>query len=250
MVSGRRGWKVAAGAALAFGAIAGCGELAGLGDRPTLVEDEAGALRANAATSADSSTSADAGTDGGLEMPEVGGLDGGDASDERGDGPIATSGATELVYDGFEGDPASRWETLTSGDGGVAGFDLGVGTARTGQNDGWLQAENAWAAERLPVPLHDIPPRASCTAFLYVEPETDPGQVDLQIWDPNGWTMPQSSTTWVAAGVGYVRISTVFDPAQITGDTLYVQVIYGSPTASPTTFRIDDLDVWCVPLPD
>jgi hypothetical protein len=131
MVSGRRGWKVAAGAALAFGAIAGCGELAGLGDRPTLLEDEAGALRANAPSS-DAATSAGSSTSAGEPAS-------GDASDERGDGQLATSDATELVYDGFEGDPASRWETLTSSDGGVAGFDLGrrrlrVGRARHGDS--------------------------------------------------------------------------------------------------------------------
>ncbi|GAA2212577.1 hypothetical protein GCM10009850_080390 [Nonomuraea monospora] len=95
--------------------------------------------------------------------------------------------AAPRFSDGFEGNPAQRWEPLTSGD-GRAGFDLAQGLARSGADNGWLYAGQGWAAERIAVPVGDWPERSSCVAEIYAQPVGGGGaQVALEIWDPNGW---------------------------------------------------------------
>ncbi|MGW4115348.1 hypothetical protein ACWEFJ_31110 [Actinosynnema sp. NPDC004786] len=156
-----------------------------------------------------------------------------------------TDGATAKAYasasDGFEGDPWSRWERFTSGD-AAADVNYGQGLAHNGANNGWLWAAHGWAAERYGVTI-DTWPRGNCTASIWAEPVDGGAQVELQIWDPNGWRLVATTAPWLA-GDGYQRIVT--SGINLNGvNKVFVQAIFGNDTGAGKFIRLDDVALEC-----
>ncbi|TYB71032.1 hypothetical protein FXF51_00905 [Nonomuraea sp. PA05] len=150
--------------------------------------------------------------------------------------------APSRFADGFEGNPAQRWEPLTSGD-GRADFDLAQGLARSGADNGWLYAGQGWAAQRIAVPVGGWPERSSCVAEIYAQPVGGGAQVALEIWDPNGWHKLTSTAPFLP-GSGYQRIRTSrIDLRRL--DTVYVQAIFGKDDGARQFVRLDDVSLRC-----
>ncbi|GLZ40782.1 hypothetical protein [Actinokineospora sp. NBRC 105648] len=145
--------------------------------------------------------------------------------------------------DGFEGDPWIRWERFTSGD-GATDVNYGLGFAHNGANNGWLYAAHGWAAERLRVSVDSWPNRHNCRARVWARPVDQGAQVELQVWDPNGWRILTSTAPWLSSA-GYQKIVT--SGVDLTGvPTVYVQAIYGNSTGAGRFVRLDDAVLECL----
>ncbi|UJW31024.1 hypothetical protein L3Q67_38490 [Saccharothrix sp. AJ9571] len=159
-------------------------------------------------------------------------------------GAAAGQAAAEVfagASDGFEGDPWSRWERFTSGN-AVADGDYGGGVARNGANNGWLWAAHGWAAERYGVAI-DSWPRNSCKASIWAHPVDGGAQVELQVWDLNGWRLVGTTAPWLGGG-SYQRIVT--SGINLNGvSKVYVQAIFGNSTGAGKFIRLDDMAFEC-----
>lgn len=83
---------------------------------------------------------------------------------------VANAGVRQF-QDGFEGNPGATWRTATNGSGN-AGFDVNIGNARTGQNNGWLHSgysQGSAAAEDVTVSTGSSG-TSDCVAQVYVNP--------------------------------------------------------------------------------
>ncbi|WP_328618823.1 hypothetical protein [Streptomyces sp. NBC_00354] len=98
---------------------------------------------------------------------------------------VANSGEAQArisqVQDGFEGNPRANWVVATGGS-ASAGFDLALGAAHSGDNNGWLLARDGWAFEGYWVPTNSVPGNAQCAAQFYMRSISN-AQVGIEIWD-------------------------------------------------------------------
>ncbi len=153
----------------------------------------------------------------------------------------AAAKAYASASDGFEGDPWSKWDRLTSGEAAADG-NYGQGLARNGANNGWLWAAHGWAAERYGIAI-DSWLRSSCRASIWAYPVDGGAQVELQVWDPNGWRLVGTTAPWLNGG-GYQRIVT--PGINLNGvNKVYVQAIFGNNTGAGKFIRLDDMALEC-----
>jgi hypothetical protein len=147
------------------------------------------------------------------------------------------------VWDGLESaTPWTEWQSGGSGD-GVAGYDIHGGVAHTGDNDGWLYVGNGSASNRIPVNISQWT-RDNCTVGVWFNPLSPAGAVvGLQVWNPNGWHIIASTTSWIPVG-GYGQVSIDLDLSGFSGD-IYLQVIYGNNNGIKTFVRFDDMAISC-----
>lgn len=98
---------------------------------------------------------------------------------------VANSGEAQArisqVQDGFEGNPRANWVVATGGS-ASADFDLALGAAHSGDNNGWLLARDGWAFEGYWVPTNSVPGNAQCAAQFYMRSISN-AQVGIEIWD-------------------------------------------------------------------
>lgn len=146
------------------------------------------------------------------------------------------------AYDGFEGAYWDRWEPGQQGDAQAGYDDDGVpGVAYQGSNNGWLYSHGGWAANRRRVDVSGWGERGRCEARIMANPVGRPNQVELQVWDPNGWQMIATSAPWLQ-GDGYQQIVT---PVNLNArNVVYVQAIF-STNGTSQFVRIDNLELEC-----
>jgi hypothetical protein len=162
-------------------------------------------------------------------------------------GATGAQAGTTQFWDSFEvGNPSSRWQGFTGGD-GVAGYDINKGVAHQGQNNGWLYVGNGWAAERIPVDLNGFFHRSNCAAGVYMQAVGPGAQVGLQIWNPNnGWHVIAETYPWIDGnGSGYHSVSIGQLNLQGYGGTVYLQAIYGTNSGNKQYVRVDDMVLQC-----
>ncbi|MCK2239275.1 MULTISPECIES: hypothetical protein [unclassified Crossiella] len=161
----------------------------------------------------------------------------------------ATAGPAAASHsDGFEGDPWTRWEKGSEGDARAEG-NYGQGTARTGRNNAFLWSAHGHSSVRLPINIASWP-KSSCKASIWGNPVADaahPGprgaQVELQVWDPNGWRLLGTTAPWLNDG-SYQRVIT--PPLDLNGvNKVYVQAIFGNNSGAGKFVRLDDMSFEC-----
>ncbi|MER6669120.1 hypothetical protein ABT256_31515 [Amycolatopsis japonica] len=73
-----------------------------------------------------------------------------------------------------------------------------MGVARTGNNNGWLFADNGWSAMRTAKSLSGFPSnRSNCAAAIHADPVGGGANVGLEIWDPDGWRKISHTVKWI-----------------------------------------------------
>ncbi|MBP2472145.1 hypothetical protein JOF53_001017 [Crossiella equi] len=159
---------------------------------------------------------------------------------------VGNAGVRATVFaDGFEGDMFSRWDRLNDR-AGSGGGDFNGGVARTGANNGWVEASRGWGAVRIPVDTRFVP-KNSCQASIYANPvgEHDaPGShVSLEVWNPNGWVKMLETIPYLN-NASYQRITTPRFPLYGI-DKIYVQVIFGNENGVRKFIRLDDMALEC-----
>jgi hypothetical protein len=162
-------------------------------------------------------------------------------------GGSTTCGTTTTsTCDGFENGPAARWQVLAGGD-GVASFDTPPSSfANSGTDDGWLFVGNGWAAERISFDLSGVPGYYNCHASGYLQATGTGAQAGLEIWDPNGWVKVASNYPWIpGSGAPYQNVEVNFVRSQISGNTFYVQAMYGQTSGVKQFVRVDDVSWIC-----
>ncbi|MDT7788643.1 MAG: hypothetical protein QOF58_7062 [Pseudonocardiales bacterium] len=158
----------------------------------------------------------------------------------------AFSGAANAAgdaRDGFEGAYWDRWEPASSGSNAQAGYDDdGVpGVAYKGSNNGWLYSAGGWAANRRRIDVSSWGGRANCQARIMANPVGRPNQVELQVWDPNGWRMIATSAPWLQGDVYQPIVTQV----NLNGrNVVYVQAIFAT-TGTSQFVRIDEMELEC-----
>jgi hypothetical protein len=92
--------------------------------------------------------------------------------------------------DGFEGDPAAVWEFHRSG-AGSGDFEIGLGTARTGQNNAILTTSaGGWSGvgKLLTVRPRTAGHSTTCGGGFFVRPIGGPAVLNVEVIDPVSWT--------------------------------------------------------------
>ncbi|MFD0353437.1 hypothetical protein ACFVHW_06765 [Streptomyces sp. NPDC127110] len=140
------------------------------------------------------------------------------------------------LYNGFEESDIGKWDRLAGGD-GRAGFEIGTGTALTGQGNGRLSATQGWAREGTWASF-DRPFR-HCTARVYVRPDQDL-QFELRVWTPQGKQLI-STAPWLTAGD--YRLVQVDWTAEGDNNN-FVEAVIGA-NGTPRAVRLDALTVVC-----
>ncbi|MFI9379717.1 hypothetical protein [Kutzneria sp. NPDC052558] len=154
--------------------------------------------------------------------------------------PAATASVAS-ASDGFEGDPWAHWEKGSSGEANADG-NYNQGTAHTGLNNGWLYAAHGWAAERYGIAI-DSWPKSNCRASIWAYPVDYDAQVELQIWDPNGWRLVGTTAPYLKKNSWQQIVTSSINLAGV--NKVYVQAIYGNDTGVGQFVRIDDLAFTC-----
>lgn len=149
----------------------------------------------------------------------------------------AQAGGTQ-TSDGFEGNPSSRWAIVTGGS-AWAGFDINVGTARSGTNNAWIFVTNGWAYHGLWVTT-SAPSWSQCVAQFYFN-ASGGTFVGIEVWDP--YANALSLHYPFISGGSYQQVTTPW--WNLNGrTTLFVKAIIGSD--GPARFaRIDDMTLHC-----
>ncbi|UQI46016.1 hypothetical protein M1P56_17495 [Streptomyces sp. HU2014] len=141
---------------------------------------------------------------------------------------------------GFEGRQLDFWDRQTGGDGNT-GFELGLGTANSGQNNGWLYASQGWAREGTWAAINGTSANSVCSARVHARPFQDL-EFALRIWDARGNKLADV-TTWLTANGRYQAVSTAtWSPWGNTN--VFAEAVIGSYGAAKTV-RVDDLTVQC-----
>jgi len=142
--------------------------------------------------------------------------------------------------DGFELDPTTTWSIEHYGNSN-GGFDLGVGTARSGSNDAWLTAQDQFSAVGKPV--HLTPAEfhaATCSAQIYVK-AVGPATLNVEVIEPASWTYIALNTVSLSGG-GYTAVGVgPWTPGPV--DVYFRVSLLGNGGRSQV--RVDDLQVSC-----
>ncbi|RSN40295.1 hypothetical protein DMC64_35895 [Amycolatopsis sp. WAC 04197] len=148
--------------------------------------------------------------------------------------------------DGYESNPFGVWERGIQGGDGHSWFDIGMGVARTGNNNGWLFADNGWSAMRTAKSLSSFPSnRSNCAAAIHADPVGGGANIGLEIWDPNGWRKISHTVKWIDDWAGYQLIT--LPNLNLNGvGTVYLQPIYGNNGGPAKYIRLDDAIIQCV----
>ncbi|MFD7032180.1 hypothetical protein ACFWAR_29545 [Streptomyces sp. NPDC059917] len=147
----------------------------------------------------------------------------------------AHAGARGL-YNGFEASDIGKWDRLSGGD-GQAGFEIGTGTALTGQGNGRITATRGWAREGTWASFE--PAYRFCTARVYVKPDQDL-QFELRVWTPQGKKLV-SHAPWLLSGD--YRLVQVDWTAEGENNN-FVEAVLGA-DGTPRAVRLDALTVVC-----
>ncbi|MGW9213237.1 hypothetical protein ACWGR4_40550 [Embleya sp. NPDC055664] len=88
--------------------------------------------------------------------------------------------------DGFESNPSGKWIRETVGN-AATGFDFGLNNARSGSNNGWLNAgTQGFAAEGIWVSTGDAG-ASDCAAQVFANPLNDRSrEITVGVWDSSG----------------------------------------------------------------
>lgn len=153
-----------------------------------------------------------------------------------------TANASGYVHDGFEGSYWNRWEPGQQGD-ALAGYDDQgePGVAFKGSVNGWLYSHGGWAANRRKVDVSGWGSRGNCEARIWANPLGRDNQVELQVWDPNGWQMIATEAPWL----GRDHYQQIVTHVNLNGrNTVYVQAIFSTGGAAQFV-RIDEMELEC-----
>lgn len=142
------------------------------------------------------------------------------------------------ISNGFESADIGTWDRLTGGD-GQAGFEIGTGTARYGQGNGWLSATQGWAREGTWASFGRG--YRHCTARIYVKPVQNL-QFELRVWTPQGRQLI-STAPWLTANGTYQLVQVEWTAEEDSNN--FVEAVIGS-NGTPRAVRLDDLNVVCV----
>ncbi|MFD9336277.1 hypothetical protein ACFWBF_17985 [Streptomyces sp. NPDC060028] len=141
------------------------------------------------------------------------------------------------ISNGFEAADIGTWDRLAGGD-GQAGFEIGTGSARYGQGNGWLSATRGWA--RVGAWASCGRGFRYCTARIYVKPVQDL-QFELRVWTPQGRQLI-STAPWLTANGTYHLVQVEWTAEEDSNN--FVESIIGA-NGTPRAVRLDDLSVVC-----
>ena len=141
------------------------------------------------------------------------------------------------ISNGFETAELGAWDRLTGGD-GQAGFEIGVGTARSGQGNGYLSATNGWAREG----IWASPGQGYryCTVRFYIKPLTDLPYA-VRVWTPQA----KQLMNWerqISPNGAYQLVQVDWMAEQDSVN--FIEVVFGA-SGTPRAARLDDLSVVC-----
>ncbi|MFI9235724.1 hypothetical protein [Streptomyces sp. NPDC053079] len=153
----------------------------------------------------------------------------------------AAQAEEKVITNGFEGYDIEKWDRLRGGD-GLAGFENGAGTARSGRVNGWLSTTRGWAREGTWASFgtNIWGPSMVCTAEIYVKPIRDL-QFELRVWNAQG-TKLATNAPWLVANGNYQTVQVTWRAEY--ENNAFVEAILGS-DGIPRAVRLDDLVVRC-----